>query len=227
MRKLNEVYFREFYNKFVFIKNSALMHIILGDRQDGVSGMVAYCYIDEEEGLAFRGLYKAGLDESGLKLGLLPDSKENIYLVRLRSKDKFLGNVHIENNNLQVYSLDYTNTEFIDIEKLGFDVNVLEPIRKEMTDIYGNSTFEDLRGYKYSFLDKFRDEYYPDRVYVYLINARDKIERNWIGLTGANGKDSFTGKLLREPSSEFENHKGDVIQVKYVNDQLVYMVNED
>ena len=55
MRLMSEVNFREMYRKYIYINCRELLDKMLpGEVDDSITGMVAYCYIDETEGLSLR-----------------------------------------------------------------------------------------------------------------------------------------------------------------------------
>lgn len=70
---------------------------------------------------------------------------------------------------------------------------------------------------EFSFLDRFRDVQYPDRVSVLLCDENNQSEDVWVQILRLE-KDCFVGKIVEQPSLHFDVDKDDIIRFGLVHD---------
>ena len=215
LKFLSDIGFREIYKRFVYIHCRELLDEMLpGELTEDVTGIVAYCYIDKDEGLSFRPMLLAAMTGLSIKVYTFPHQEDTIFILRFRSSDdQKMSEWHRENGHMYLYALDPEKYPFLDMTLLDFPVHDFDDFKKMIDTSYDAGVeIENLRGEDFAFLDKFRNEYYPDDVRVLLFKEGNGIEEVWARLIFVHGKEFF-GKLLNEPIQDFGCHKGSIIGI--------------
>ena len=212
MRFFSEVNFREIYKRFIYIHcREALEKLLPGELDDAITGIIAYCYIDKDQGISFRPVLLATLAGLSIKVFTFPHQEDTIYIFRLREGVGTMNEYHNENRHMLLYTLDPVKNSFIDMSVLNFQGEDFTAFKEMIDTTYdAGSEVENLRSKKYEFLDPFRNELFPDDVRVLLYSKENGVEQVWVRLILTHGKEFF-GLLLNEPYQDYGCHKGTII----------------
>lgn len=211
-KRLCDVNFREIYKKVLYVGcRDILEKMFLEELEDKITGVVAYCYIDNTEGLSLRPLMLASLLDDGIQVFTFPRQEDTIYILRLRTGTMNMSETHFENRHMYIYGLDQESHLFFDVRTVNFPVEENRDFINNINHIYdADPKLEELRTEKYAFLDQFRHISFPDDVEALLYKEGNEIEQVWVRLMFTVGNEFF-GKLLNEPNQEFGVHEGTII----------------
>ena len=207
--------FREYYHKCLYIHcRDLLVNMFPGDLDDSVTGILAYCYIDYEQGLSFFPLQYGILEQNRLSTMKFPHQEVVAYLFRLREGQIKVKGYTTEDDKILIYgTIDSTRHKYFDLDEIRYNYR---SFRKFITVIsntyYKGENVEKLRSKEYEILDRHRNAYLPDDVAVYLVNDSDEIERVWARLRYAEENGRFLGYLLNEPNRDYGCHKYNLIE---------------
>ena len=201
--------FRDFDRRWVGIENKKICKKIAKKlkRKHLISPIFGYIFIDKENGISLR----------------IVGNFERDYKYRI-----FIDEDYLEDD--LVIDYDFMQKIKLDVEII--DENVIENV--EGTNIISNkidseykniNNFLSTRDYKY--LDKFRDERYPDDIEAVLENKEQEVDEYlYVTIEGIMDKrpDLLIAKL--DDSSEYnENYKeGDYVAVKYYEDEDIVKI---
>lgn len=214
LKRIINVNFREVYEKFIYLDCKNLIEKMFpGEVEESITGLVAYCYIDREEGLSFRPIYTAALKEDSMQIFALPHMEDTLYILRLREEEGLMSEFHNKNHHMYLYTIKTDKARFFDVSIAGIDTNELQAIAEEINESYSCSEeLKVLRSAEYTLLDPFRHPAFPDDVNVIVAND-SKLERVWVRLIFGTEDDTVFGSLLNEPYNEMGCHKGDIIEL--------------
>lgn len=188
MQKLQELSFRQLDKAFVFISIADVG--FLNDYFDNANianGIVAYAFIDHEEGICFEIICCASFDTASKSLKL-----------------------HACNDGISI-NLPYENLadEYVlvlnrDIlpDTLASKISNVEMLSQVSEELAQTRTI--------TAIDCCRTVGKPDEVLVYLVQGNDYFETVYVRLEKV-GKMNLTGTLLQEPKKDLAVHCGDVI----------------
>lgn len=227
LTKFSEAGFRDIYQKFIYIHCRELMNVMFpGEIDDSITGLVAYCYIDETEGLSFRPIMIGCVRPDALQVFDLPHIEDTIYVLRLRDGQVKMSELHQDGRHMYLYAVDPDKYEFIDLEVVHFDTESLQELKEDIDESYSAGEEVDvLRSEKYAYLDKYRHPSFPDDVEALLCSKENGRERVWVRTRFITPDDSVFGILLNEPYKDQGCHEGDLIElVEYDNGEDNFLV---
>ncbi|MBR2562194.1 MAG: hypothetical protein IKE31_08610 [Eubacterium sp.] len=209
---LSNVNFRKIYKKVLYVDCRDVLEKMFSDElEDNITGIVAYCYIDEQEGLSLRPLMLASLLENGIQVFTFPHQDDTIYILRLRTGSMNMSEIHRGNRHMYIYGLDQETHSFFDVKILNFPVEDNKAFIDDINNTYdADPALEELRTDKYAYLDQFRQISYPDDVSAILYKEGNELEQVWVRLMFTI-ENEFFGKLLNEPNQDFGCHQGTII----------------
>ena len=121
---------------------------------------------------------------------------------------------------MYLYGVDPYKYEFLDLSIVGFDYEAFEGIKERIDTSYdAGEAVEELRSEKYRYLDKYRNDLFPDDVQALLISEENGIERVWVRLTFVSESNGIFGELLNEPYKDFGCHQGTMIGMKEIQSE--------
>lgn len=218
LKSFSETAFREIYQKFIYIHCRELLDVILpGELEGSITGLVAYCYIDRTEGLSLRPVMIASVKEYSLQVFTFPHLEDTLYVLRLRDGEPEMSELHEGCNHMYLYTVDLDKYRFFDISVVGFDTESLQMIKDDIDSTYSaGEMVEDLRSWRYAFLDMYRNPYFPDDVQALIVGEDKFIEQVWVRLKFVTEDGEIFGELLNEPYRDQGCHEGDLIELKEV-----------
>ena len=158
--------------KIFYTSITSLSHI------SKITGVVAYCYIDNTEGLSLRPLMLASLLDDGIQVFTFPRQEDTIYILRLRTGTMNMSETHFENRHMYIYGLDQESHLFFDVRTVNFPVEENRDFINNINHIYdADPKLEELRTEKYAFLDQFRHISFPDDVEALLYKEGMRLNR--------------------------------------------------
>lgn len=214
LKMLSAVNFRELYQRFVYIHCRELLdEMMSGEIEDGITGVLAYCYIDSVEGISFRPFMLAAMTEETLQVFTMPHIEDTIYVLRLRDGRAKMSELHDAGHHMYLYAVDPEIYMFFDLSIVNFDTESFQDIKEEIDRGYdAGANKEVLRAEEYSSLDKYRHPWYPDDVQVLLYDKEKGGEKVWVRLEVATGENCYLGELLNEPYQDYGCHTGMLIE---------------
>lgn len=217
-RKLSDVGFRDIYKKWLYIHCPDILKEMYQDVLDeGISGVVAYCYIDRTEGMSFRPVMLAAIRENSMQVFSLPDIEDTIYIFRFREGKGKMSEMHDSGRHLYLYALNPEEHEFLDLSVLNFETESFAPIKDNIDSRYdAGESVEILRQEGYSCLDRYRHAWFPDDVQANIICNDNGVERVWVRLKFAVEDGGVFGELLNEPFRDCGCHKGNMIELEEI-----------
>lgn len=180
--------FRPFYHNFCAVKVDGNLKATIKDfpGEEDAGYALVYGYIDRDTGLRLEVLAAC---KKGRKYFHFGDPNDEIH--------SFIPIETVESADA-AYFADEDNSLHARYAK-----------KLEMLKAYDVS--EDMEETRYlQFLDPLRNEHHPDDVRVILYRDGFQNEECWVRITGT-GDHWLTGKLLNEPTQEFQCHLGDTI----------------
>lgn len=227
LKDFSQVGFRDIYKKFIYIHCRELLdEMIPGELDDSITGVIAYCYIDRTEGLSFRPILIAAMEAESLHVFSYPHNENTIYVLRLRDKPIKPQERHDGDKHMYLYGLDQNKYVFFDMSVVNFDTETFKDVKEHIDTIYyADDMVEEFRSEKWAFLDKYRNDMYPDDVQALLFSEGNEIEQVWVRLTFMTQNDEIFGELLNEPYQDFGCHEGTMIELREVdsNDDKVLL----
>lgn len=213
--------FRDIYKRFIYIHCRELLdEMFPGELDDSTNGLIAYCYIDRDEGLSFYPVLLAAVETEALQVFELPHADNTTYILRLRNGTGKMSELHDEDAHMYLYGVDPNKYEFFDLSLVDFDIEVFAGIKERIDTTYdAGEAVEELRSDKYLCLDNYRNALFPDDVQVLLISEENGIEKVWVRLTFDSETNGIFGELLNEPYKDFGCHKGDLIGIKEIQSE--------
>lgn len=204
--------FREYYKQYLYIHCRDLLEIMFpGELKRDITGVFAYCYIDKDEGISFRPTSLAALTDYSILTSPLPHKEDTIYILRLRTANEKMNELHQNGRHMYLYALDPNKSSFLNSDIIHVPEEHYADLKRSVDKTYdAGLDVEELRSKEFSFLDPFRHEIYPDDVRALLYTKENGIEEVWVRLIFANGKELF-GSLLNEPYKDYGCHEGTVI----------------
>ena len=116
---------------------------------------------------------------------------------------------------MYLYSIDPVNYEFFDLSAVDFDMEAFAEIKDQIDTVYdAGDEVETLRSEKYNYLDKYRNDMFPDDVQALLISEEKGIEQVWVRLSLVSKRNGIFGELLNEPHNDYGCHEGMLIGIK-------------
>ncbi len=227
LKSFSNVGFREIYHTFLYIHCRELLDAMFhSEIDDSITGVVAYCYIDETEGISFRAFMLGAMISDSLRVIDIPHSEDTMYILRLRDGQAYMSEAHHNGKNMYLYAVDPEKYKFFDLSVIDIDRDFAKDLKDDIDDIYFvNDGVEVLRTERYSYLDKYRHPTFPDDVETYLCSEENGIEKVWVRLKFITQEDSFFGILLKEPYKEQGCHENDLIEIEeYKTDKDSYLV---
>ena len=194
--------FRSFYHRVVYIKSYKMLQMFKDSHFETTpesDGVLVYGYIDQTAGLSFKGLCCANIDPNG-EIQLCSSNTETSLTIRAGLFDDALFLDMLENN---ADLFEFTDT-------IAQTMNCYDVEDRQI---------ELLRSLK--LLDQFRHPYYPDDLYINLLNHSGESEKVWIRYTSYFKDDENTfisGELLNQPHRDFGCNLGDTIACSYYGD---------
>lgn len=221
LKSFSQVSFREIYKRFIYIHCRELLDEMFPDElDDSITGLIAYCYIDRTEGLSLYPVLIAAMDSETLQVFELPHAENTIYILRLRDGAVKMSELHNEGAHMYLYGVDPYKYEFLDLSIVDFDYEAFEGIKERIDTSYdAGEAVEELRSDKYRYLDKYRNDLFPDDVQALLISEENGIERVWVRLTFVSESNGIFGELLNEPYKDFGCHQGTMIGMKEIQSE--------
>lgn len=184
---VKDLEFRDMYHQFLYLEGEGIEACVQGFEKGVDTGVVAYGYIEEEEGLHFLPLW-IGREEGKVFQWKALQEKERTPL-SLREVET-------------CYSI---SGRYLDL-----DVTTQKVLAKKVEQEYEIADSEKKRMRKLEFLDGFRDWHHPDCILVALVTEQHPPEQVWIQVCGYSEK-GIEGKLLMSPSSAPHLQKGERI----------------
>lgn len=218
LKSFSKIGFREINQRFIYIHCRELMDIIFpNELDDSITGLIAYCYIDRTEGISFRPFMIAAVKENSLQVFNMPHQEDTIYVLRLRSEKTKMNELHDGDKHMYLYAVDPVKYSFFDLSIVNFDTESFTEIKENIDDTYSaGDMVEEFRKERYAFLDKYRNEYYPDDVQALLFSEKNGIEQVWVRLTFMTENGEIFGELLNEPYQDYGCHEGTLIELTEV-----------
>ena len=215
LKSFSQIGFRDIYQKFIYIHCRELLDIIFPDElDDSITGIIAYCYIDRKEGISFRPFMVSVMKEDSLQVFNMPHQEDTIYVLRLRDGETKMSELHDGDKHMYLYAVDPVKYSFFDLSIVNFDTESFIEIKEQIDDNYSaGDMVEEFRSEKYAFLDKYRNEFYPDDVQALLYSEKNGIEQVWVRLTFMTMNDEIFGELLNEPYQDYGCHEGTLIEL--------------
>ena len=212
LKPFSSVGFREIYKRFIYIHCREILDEMLPDElDDDITGIFAYCYIDETEGLSFRPVLLAAMKETTIQVFTFPHQEDTFFVLRLRPGKVKMSEMHQNGRHMYLFALDPEKYSFIDLSLLNVPVDEYSDFKAMIDSTYdATPEVEELRTTRYQILDQFRHESYPDDVKAVLFSKDIGLEQVWVRLMFAHEKE-FYGVLLNEPYKDFGCHEGTII----------------
>ncbi len=219
LKLFSEAGFRGIYKKFVYIHCRDLLDELMpGEIDDSITGVIAYSFIDRTEGISFRPIMVAAMKEDSLQVFTIPGYENTLYIFRFREGHGKMNEIHDGDNSMYLCALNPIKYQFLDLSVIDFDDESFREIKEDMDEVYdAGEMVEQLRSKQFSYLDKYRHEWYPDDVQAGLYMPDEGIERVWVRLTLVSENEEIFGELLNEPYKDFGCHQGDLIEIEQVN----------
>jgi len=217
MKKFTEISsYREIYKKFIYIDCRELLDIMLpGEIADNITGIFAYCYIDQTEGLSFRPFLLAIMREDSIQVFDFPHQEDTIFVLRLRDGEAKMSELHDSGRHMYLYAVNPEKYSFINLEILNVDTEDFSGLKEHVDESYYVSDMvEEFRlDDKWKFLDGYRNFSYPDDVQALLYSKENGIEQVWVRLTFMTNNDEIFGELLNEPYQDYGCHESTLIEL--------------
>ena len=215
LRSFSEIGFRDIYQKFIYIHCRELLEVMfLGEIDDSITGLVAYCYIDGTEGISFRPFMLGVMKSDSLQIFSLPHFEDTMYVLRLRDGQVFMSEWHQDGNNMYLYAVDPEKYQYFDLKVINFNTDFVQELKNDIDESYSVSEEVDyLRTEKFAYLDKYRHPWFPDDVEALLYSEKNGIEKVWVRLKFIAPENYLFGVLLNEPYKDQGCHEGDLIEL--------------
>ena len=216
MDRIAEAGFRELYHHYLYIHcRDVLEDIIPEHLQDNDTGMLVYCYIDQEAGISYRAMALAQYNDDDGTLSFC-EMPEELKKCVFRYHSKYIKQEYpTDEGNVTVATITAKEHGFINVSEDMPDVDLSafseeENIIHENYDLIKNPKKEELRSEKYNYMDKYRHPACPDDVMVVLFRPDVKPESVWVRCEFEAENEIF-GRMMTEPKTDFHIHKGTVI----------------
>ncbi|MCR5409356.1 MAG: hypothetical protein K6E90_00065 [Lachnospiraceae bacterium] len=219
LKSILDVGFREIYKKFIYIHCRELLDEMMpGELDESITGAIAYCYIDRTQGLNFQPILIAAMEAGSLQVFSYPDNKNTIYILRLRDEAMKPQEHHDGGKHMYLYGFDRSKYEFFDLSVVNYDPEIFKDVKEHIdTMYYADDMVEEFRSEKWSHLDRYRNDMFPDDVQALLYSEENGIEKVWVRLTFMTQNDEIFGELLNEPYQDYGCHEGTLIELKEVD----------
>lgn len=226
LKTFSQVSFREIYKKFIYIHCRELLDEMMpGELEASISGVIAYCYIDRTGGLSFRTIMIAAMKPESLQVFVYPHCNDTIYVLRLRDGVVKMSELHEGDKHMYLYGVNKNKYQFFDLSLVNFDTESFREIKNQVDTNYdAGDMVEEFRSEEWSFLDKYRNDMYPDDVQALLYSKENGIEQVWVRLTFMTQNNEIFGELLNEPYQDYGCHKGmliELMEVKAKDDKVL------
>ncbi len=215
LKSFSEIGFREIYQRYIYIHCRELLEVMFPDEiEDSITGLIAYCYIDETEGISFRPFMLGAMTEDSLQVFDLPHIEDTMYVLRLRDDQVKMSEFHQNGNHMYLYAVNPASNQFFDLEVIDFVTDFAKELKDDIDENYSVGEEVDiLRTEAFGYLDKYRHPWYPDDVAALLYSEENGIEKVWVRARFATPDDTVFGVLLNEPFQDQGCHKGDLIEL--------------
>ncbi len=193
--KLNDLNFRQYLNKFVFIQLDDSLDELANNLPDSdkCNGLLTYAYYDRDAGITFDVV--CPVDMQSERISLLSNLTDCRMLIR---KDSIL--------NSKVMISDCQE------ERDMFDETI-----SHIEELYGVSD-EITFTRSFDILDELRHSTFIDDIKVYLLKEGMDEEICWFRIEDLK-ENCFMGTLLNEPYEDFGIHEGDLLPFVLATDQ--------
>ena len=185
------VSFREVYRQFVYFRMPAYLEKIQDFVSiEGMDGLIAYGYVDNEKGMHFEICASASLHEDSY----------DIHPISIEHR------IIMDNQTVM-------GSPFVVMNQMEFDFSIFDQRVERIVEYFENDEIEQVRNIE--LMDGCRHEDYPDDVQVILVSKTVTPELVWVR-TLRIGDQRIEGMLLNEPEGAFGVHQGDPIDFRFM-----------
>ena len=186
-----DVSFREVYRQFVYFRMPAYLDRLKEFVSvDGMDGLIAYGYVDNEKGMMFEICASASL-------------REDCYDVRPISIEH---RILMDNQTV-------VGSPFVVMNQMELDFTIFDQRVDRIVEFFENEEIEQVRNIEW--MDGCRHCDFPDDVQVILVSKSVLPELVWVR-TLRMGDHRIEGMLLNEPEGDFGVHCGDWIDFRFM-----------